>query len=253
MAIFAISDLHLALSVDKPMDVFGARWEGYMEKLKAAWERNVTDDDHVIIPGDISWATYINEAVEDFRFIDALPGRKIISKGNHDYWWTTLNKLSCFLKENGFNTISFMHNNSFRIGDVVLCGTRGWDCPGDEGFSAEDMKIYKRELQRLEFSLKSAAKEGEAHIIAALHYPPFNSKKEPSEFVDIMCRYNVKTCIYGHLHGEGLKNALEGDVRGIDFKLVSADYLGFVPLKLDEAVNLPTGNSVQKKVNSFDH
>lgn len=232
MAVYAISDLHLSLSVNKPMDVFGSRWTGYMEKLKTLWTETVSADDHVIVPGDISWATYLDQAVEDFQFIEDLPGRKIISKGNHDYWWNTASKLEQFLEGNKFLSISFMHNNSFKLGKTIVCGSRGWKCPGDEDFSTEDRKIYDRELQRLELSLKSIVNEGGENIIAALHYPPFNTSKEPSGFVEIMKKYNVNVCIYGHLHGEGCKNAVEGNIGGIDFKLVSGDYLHFKPFKL---------------------
>ena len=232
MSIFAISDLHLALSIDKPMDIFGDRWSNYMEKLKILWEETVTKEDTVIIPGDISWATYLEQAIEDFKFIESLPGSKIISKGNHDYWWTTSNKLNKFLVSNKFSTIAFMHNNSFKIGDIVLCGTRGWKCQGDDNFSAEDKKIYNRELQRLELSLKTSGCNEVESIIVALHYPPFNSKGESSDFIDIMCKYKVKVCIYGHLHGDSVKNAVIGKVEGIDFKLVSADNLNFYPIKL---------------------
>lgn len=231
MSIYAISDLHLALSIDKPMDVFGNGWKNYMSRLKENWTATVQPEDAVIIPGDISWATYLEQAYEDFKFIEELPGKKIISKGNHDYWWTTLSKLERFLSGNGFSTISFMHNNSFKLENWILCGTRGWKCPGDDGFSGEDRKIYKRELQRLELSLKSAEAQG-SDIIAALHYPPFNSKKEPSEFVELLDKYGVKTCVYGHLHGEGFKNAFEGEYLGVNFRFVSADYLQFVPYKL---------------------
>ncbi|MCX7842045.1 MAG: metallophosphoesterase [Clostridia bacterium] len=231
MSVFAISDLHLSLSIDKPMDIFGTAWKDYMGRIQANWVETVSSKDYVIIPGDISWATYLSEAEADFRFIEKLPGRKIISKGNHDYWWTTMSKLNKFISENNYLTISFMQNNSFVIGDSVLCGTRGWKCPGDEGFGEEDRKIYERELQRLELSLKSI---GPAHgnITVALHYPPFNSKKEPSYFVEIMNRYGVKRCVYGHLHGEGFKNAVTGEVSGIKYNLVSADYLNFKPLKI---------------------
>lgn len=232
MSVFAISDLHLALSVDKPMDVFGERWSDYMERLKSNWLESISGDDYIIIPGDISWATYLEQAVEDFRFIEGLPGRKIISKGNHDYWWTTASKLRQFLDLNKLTSIEFMHNNSFKIGEIVLAGTRGWKCPGDAEFSAEDRKIYLREVQRLDLSLKSIDRENSGEIIVALHYPPFNSKKEPSEFVNIMRKYGVKTCIYGHLHGESHRIALTGEIEGIDFRIVSADYLGFKPLKL---------------------
>lgn len=232
MGIYAISDLHLALGIEKPMDIFGARWANYMEKLKKYWEDTISPDDYVIIPGDISWATYLDQAVADFRYIEALPGRKIISKGNHDYWWTTLSKLEQFLKKNNFTTIQFMHNNSFRVGDTVLCGTRGWKCPGDDDFSQEDSKIYNRELQRLELSLKSISNADGACIIVSLHYPPFNARREISGFVELMHRYGVKICIYGHLHGEGFRGAVTGIVEDIDFRFVSADYLDFRPINL---------------------
>jgi len=233
MSIYAISDLHLSLSIDKPMDIFGDRWKNYMERLSTEWGQTVTNDDYVIVPGDISWATYLEQAVEDFKFIDALPGKKIISKGSHDYWWTTMSKLESFVQRNNFTTIRFMHNNSFKIENVSLCGTRGWNSPGDAGFTADDHKIYNRELQRLEMSLKDTLENGGDVIIAALHYPPFNSKGEPTEFVNIMKRYGVKMCIYGHLHAERIKSAVNGEVDGIEYRLVSADFLGFKPLNLE--------------------
>lgn len=233
MAVYAISDLHLSLSTDKPMDVFGDRWVGYVTKLKNSWEQNIGSDDIVIIPGDISWAMYLDEALEDLKFINALPGRKIISKGNHDYWWTTMSKLNKFLDKHDLHTINFMHNNSFDLEGVTLCGTRGWISPGDSDFGAEDEKIHARELQRLELSLRSVSLSDKNGIIVAIHYPPFNSRGEPSDFIEIMRKYNVKMCVYGHLHGGSHKNAVEGNVYGIDFRLVSADYLNFKPLKLE--------------------
>lgn len=232
MPIYAISDLHLALSIDKPMDIFGDRWKNYMERLKLAWSQTVTSNDYVIIPGDISWATYLANAVEDFNFIEALPGKKIISKGNHDYWWTTMNKLENFINKNNYSTISFMHNNSFRIENAIICGTRGWSCPGDNDFTDEDRKIYNRELQRLELSFKDCKRDDESIVIAALHFPPFNSKKEPSGFVDILKKYGVNKCIYGHLHGQNSSNVVDGDYDGIEYRLVSADYLNFRPILL---------------------
>lgn len=232
MAIYAISDLHLALSVDKPMDVFGARWANYMDRLEENWSSTVGEDDHVLIPGDISWATYLEQAYEDFRFIDRMPGKKIISKGNHDYWWTTKSKLDKFIKEKGFSTISFMHNNSYTFEGVAVGGTRGWDMPGEEGFNTEDAKIYQRELQRLELSLKDARVPDGGRLIAAIHFPVFNSKGVFSGFLDIMQKYNVQLCIYGHLHGEAHKHAVEGVVKGIEFRLVAADRIGFKPVKL---------------------
>jgi uncharacterized protein len=233
MSIYAISDLHLAISIDKPMDIFGLRWTDYMEKLKYNWNEIVTEEDIVVIPGDISWATYLEQAESDFKFIDELPGKKIISKGNHDYWWTTASKLNKFLALHKFSTIEFMHNNSFSIGDIVIAGTRGWKCPGDDEFSLDDKKICLREVQRLDLSLKSAISNGKhGEIIVAMHYPPFNAKKEESEFIDVMRNYGVKTCIYGHLHGEGHKNAKQGLYEGIEFKFVAADYLNFKPIRL---------------------
>ncbi len=265
MSLYAISDLHLAMSIEKPMDVFGARWANYMDKLKENWNSIVSDEDYVIVPGDISWATYLEQAVDDFKFIHELPGKKIISKGNHDYWWTTKSKLDKFINDNGFTSISFMHNNSYLIGRAAVCGTRGWETPGEIGFSSEDSKIYQRELQRLELSLKNAigniaaatqatdsaagistengvcaapagagptVMDKGAVLVAAMHYPPYNSKGDFSGFTEIMKKYGVKLCIYGHLHGDACRNAIEGVVDGIMFRLVSADHLGFSPLLL---------------------
>lgn len=232
MSIFAISDLHLAYSVYKPMDVFGGRWINYMEKLKNEWESSVTGNDTVIIPGDISWATYLEQAYEDFKFIDSLQGMKIISKGNHDYWWTTLKKLEKYVEDNDFTTIKFMHNSNFETENTLICGTRGWNCPGEDNFSSEDRKIYLREVQRLELSLKGSEKAGNQEIITAMHYPPFSPRGVKSDFIEIMKFYKVKTCIYGHLHGDRCKTAFEGDFEGINFICVSADNLNFKPLKL---------------------
>ncbi len=232
MAIYAISDLHLALSEDKPMDVFGARWANYMDRLYENWNNVVKADDYVIIPGDISWATYLERAYDDFDFINKLPGRKIISKGNHDYWWTTISKLNKFLEVNGFSTISFMHNNSYTIGDTVICGTRGWNMPGEDDFDSEDARIYQRELKRMELSLKSAKVPENGRLIAAIHFPAFNSNGVFSGLLDIMQKYNVQMCIYGHLHGEAHKYALEGLIKGIEFKLVAADKLAFCPVRI---------------------
>jgi predicted phosphohydrolase len=236
MAIFAISDLHLALGINKPMDIFGSRWENYMEKIKIFWEEIVTPEDFIIIPGDISWATYLREAYKDFEFIEKLPGKKIILKGNHDYWWNTARKLNAYLDENGFKTIKFLHNNYIIAENFAVCGTRGWKSPGDEDFNEEDEKIYARELQRLELSLNSYKKTipdvGKKDIIVALHYMPFNLKREVSGFVDLMKKYEVKKCIYGHLHGEGARNAVIGEFEGIEYRLVAADYLNFKPMRI---------------------
>lgn len=230
MSLYAISDLHLALGIDKPMDVFGGRWENYMEKLKYNWESTILENDYVIIPGDISWATYLDSAFEDFDYIEKLPGKKIISKGNHDYWWTTSSKLNKYLTDKQFNTISFLHNNAFCVEDVIICGTRGWKCPGDEDFKKDDEKIYKREVDRLELSIKAAMQLGNNPKLVFLHYPPVTIKTPASGFIDVMKKYDIKSCFYGHLHGEGIKGAIEGNIEGVEVKLISADYLNFRPI-----------------------
>jgi predicted phosphohydrolase len=230
MSLYAISDLHLALGIDKPMDVFGGRWENYMEKLKSNWESTIGENDHVIIPGDISWATYLDNVFQDFDFIEKLPGKKIISKGNHDYWWTTTSKLNKYLMDKQFKTIAFLHNNAFFIEDVLICGTRGWKCPGDEDFKKDDEKIYKREVDRLELSIKAAMQLGNYPKLVFLHYPPVTLKAPSSGFIDVMKKYDIKNCFYGHLHGEGIKGAVEGNIEGVDIKLISADYLNFKPV-----------------------
>lgn len=227
--IYAIADLHLALGRNKPMDIFGGIWEGYMEKIKTNWINTIKKDDTILIPGDISWATYLENAILDFQFLENLPGNKIISKGNHDYWWTTNSKLQKFVEENNFKTIKFMHNNNIEVDNYIICGTKGWKTPEDEDFSAEDLKIYTREIQRLEFSISSIDRHCEKDIIVAIHFPPFNSKGEPTKFVEILKRYNVKKCIYGHLHGDGIKNSFNGVYDKIEFQLVSADFLEFKP------------------------
>ncbi|WP_024833162.1 metallophosphoesterase [Ruminiclostridium josui] len=232
MSIFTIADLHLALGIDKPMDVFGGRWSNYMEKLKENWISNVSENDTVIIPGDVSWATYIDSAYEDFRFIENLPGKKIISKGNHDYWWTTSSKLNKYLAENNFSTISFMHNNAFEFEGVAVCGTRGWKGPGEDDFKKDDEKIYKREIERLELSIKAALKLELSRMLVFMHYPPVTVKSPMTGFIDIMKKYEIKECYYGHLHGEGIKGAIEGEYEGINLKLVSSDYLNFKPFKI---------------------
>lgn len=233
MAVYAISDLHLASVRNKPMDVFGGNWNDYMTKIKENWINTVKKNDTVIVPGDVSWATYLEEAYEDFLLLESLPGKKIISKGNHDYWWTTVKKLNEFTQNNGFDSIAFLYNNGYIAEDIAICGARGWKCPSDEGFDSEDDKIYKRELNRLEISLGSISVKGEKKILAALHFMPFNHKHEASGFVDIMKKYGVDICIYGHLHGYAAGNAITGIVDGIEYVLVSADHLNFKPVKIN--------------------
>ncbi len=233
MAIYAISDLHLAVGVDKPMDVFGPEWADYMVKLKQNWIRTVGPEDTVLMPGDFSWATYLPDAIADFRWLEALPGRKILTKGNHDYWWTTRSKLDAFLQAQGFASIRILHNDAVRVGRWAICGARGWKSPGDEDFSAEDRKIFLREQERLRLSLRAAEGLGAEATIALLHFPPFNARREPGAYVDILRTFGVRRCLYGHLHGRGRYAAIQGDLDGIDYRLVSADNLLFTPVAVD--------------------
>ena len=231
MSLFTISDLHLPLGINKPMDIFGSEWDNYVEKLHNNWQAIVGDDDLVILPGDFSWASYLDEAKKDFEFLDNLNGKKVILKGNHDYWWTTLNKMNLFLNENGFDSISIMKNTAYMIGDTAICGTRGWIIPSSA--VGEDAKIFEREKQRLILSLEDASAMGAKNIICAMHYPPVSKESENSEFLDIMNAYGVKRCIYGHLHGISHASAPIGVFSGIKLQLVSCDYLNFIPMLIE--------------------
>ena len=224
MSLFAIADLHLSLSVDKPMDIFGG-WDSHVEKLAENWNKTVSDNDLVVIPGDISWGMNLDEARADFSFINALNGRKIISKGNHDYWWSTLSKLNKFIEENGFDSIKFLHNNHYPYGKYGICGTRGWI---NETEVPADAKVLAREAQRLEVSIQSALKE-KLEPIVFLHYPPVYGNESNYDILDVMFKYGVKECYYGHLHGRSHKNAVCGERDGINFNLVSCDFVQFCP------------------------
>lgn len=240
MALYALSDLHLSLSANKPMDVFGSSWHNYMERIYNNWQSVVSDDDLCIIGGDISWAMYLDDALEDLRFLDSLPGRKLLVRGNHDYWWESLAKLKAFTASNGFESVSFLQNDGFLYGDCSIAGTRGWLLPGSDGFGADDRKIYERELIRLELSLQGVRRmEEQSGIsgfrrIAVLHYPPVDSSGNPDEGISaILARYGVSECIYGHLHGPAVRSAFCGVSGGIRYRLTSADYLEFMPCNLD--------------------
>ena len=230
MALFTISDLHLSLGTDKPMDIFSQHWEGHAEKIRRNWMEIVNINDTIIIPGDISWATYLDHAIEDFKFLNALPGRKIISKGNHDYWWETASKMNRFLQEKHLQNIYFLHNNFYTYDEWAICGTRGWSVY-EKAIGEDPEKIFNREYKRLELSLDQARKKGYIRIIAVSHYPPFKYDKFESGFIDIMRNYGVRMCLYGHLHGE-FSYVRQGIIDGIEYKFVSADYLNFKPQKL---------------------
>lgn len=231
MSIYVIGDLHLPFGEDKPMDIFGEKWQGYTEKLKEDWKYKVKPEDTVILAGDFSWATYLKNTYKDFEYINNLPGRKILLKGNHDYWWTTIKSMKQYLEENKFQNIEFLHNNSFYIENRIIVGTRGWALLDTENSS----KMIKRESLRLELSIKDAIqKYGEdKERICIMHYPPLTKTKMKneytydSEFLDVMKKYNIKKCYYGHLHGNSHKDAVEGRIEGIEFYLISGDYLEF--------------------------
>lgn len=223
MALYAIGDTHLSLGSDKPMDVFGGGWAGYVDKLREGFAR-VQPEDTVVLCGDLSWGMSLEEAREDFAFLNALPGRKLLVKGNHDYWWTTAAKMEHFFGSNGFDTLQILHNNCHEYGDIALCGTRGWFF--EENASDQNAKVFHREVMRLEASLKAA---GEKEKLCFLHYPPLYQGYECPEIVALLEQYGVKACYYGHLHGGSHRLAREGRIGGVDYFLVSADYLRFTP------------------------
>ncbi len=232
MSIYAISDLHLSFNTDKPMNIFGDNWKNHEKKIQESWITTIKNEDTVLLPGDFSWGMTFEEAKLDFEYLNRLPGRKIMLKGNHDYWWGTLNKIKAFFKSNNFNDIDILYNNSYLVEDKIICGTRGWTISGND---EENEKIYKRELLRLEISLKDGInKYGESkEIIVCMHYPPTNDTlMENSEFIQIMKKYNVKKCVYGHLHGEAHREAIEGDIGGVEIKLISCDYTEFKLISL---------------------
>lgn len=234
MSIYVIGDLHLSFSTDKPMDIFGDNWEDHTEKIKENWLKKVTENDTVILPGDFSWATYLEETYNDFEFLNSLPGKKILSKGNHDYWWTTVTSMKRFLKENGFNNIDFLYNSAFLVENKIITGTRGWI---NSWKSQENFKILKRENERLKISINKGINEfgTDKEIITFIHYPPFYKESiipDEINFSKTLKDFGIEKCYYAHLHGESHKDAIEGNVNGIDYKLISSDYLKFDLLKI---------------------
>lgn len=227
--IYAISDLHLDVTKEKDMNVFGDTWMDYEKKIFENWKSLVKEDDLVLVPGDISWAMNLEEAYEDLIRIDELPGRKILLKGNHDYWWQSLNKIN----KVGFKSLEFLQNNSFIHEKTLIVGTRGWADPTSSEFKEADRKVFERELLRMDLSMKDNKEEFE-DIIAIMHYPPFTREKEPNEFEEIFIDNKVSKVIYGHLHGKGLENVVEGRVNGIDYYCASADHIDFRPIIIKE-------------------
>ncbi len=225
MALYAIGDLHLCLGAEKPMDVFGGTWLGYMQKLEAGAAK-IRPEDTTVLLGDISWALDLAQARADFAWIDRIPGRKIILKGNHDYWWSTAGKFQKFCKENAFENQYILNNNHYEYEGWAICGTRGWFFE-EERSGQHDEKVFRRELLRLEASLKSA---GELPKMVFLHYPPRYKGYECPEILELLKKYQVRRCFYGHLHGASHQLALEGLWDGVEYRLVSADKLNFCPI-----------------------
>ena len=228
MALYAIGDLHLSLASNKPMDVFGAGWSNYVERIREGFSA-LAEDDVTVLCGDLSWGMGLEESLQDFRFIDALPGKKYIIKGNHDYWWNTASKMKKFFDANGLTTLEVLHNNCALYGDVALCGTRGWFYEEDAAAGSHNDKVLQRELGRLEASLQAA---GEREKICFLHYPPLYHGYRCEEVLRILKKYDVKRCCYGHLHGPSHRLAVRGTAEGMEFTMVSADYLSFRPKKI---------------------
>lgn len=233
MSIYVIGDLHLSFSQNKPMNIFGNNWDNHEIKVKQNWQELVKEEDTVVLPGDFSWATYLKDTYLDFKYLNELPGKKILLKGNHDYWWTTVTSMKNFLQENNFKNIDFLYNNSIECEDKIFVGTRGW-CFQD---SEEDRKMINRENQRLELSIQDAVKRNTGkEIIAFMHYPPVITKQLTEnkylEFYKTLKKYGIKKCYYGHLHGKSQEGAVIGDVGGINFQLVSSDFLDFKLLKI---------------------
>lgn len=235
MSLFTIGDLHLSFSEDKPMSIFGDNWENHENKIKEDWLKKVKNNDLVVLPGDFSWSTYLKDTYKDFEYLNNLPGKKLLLKGNHDYWWTTVTSMRNYLKENDFKNIDFLYNNAYEYEGKIIAGTRGWSLIED----ADDKKMIKRESIRLELSIQEGIKNfgDNKEIIVFMHYPPiFNSnieKNETNEFIEILKKYNIKRCYYGHLHSVSIKDAVEGNYFGINFKLVSADGLDFKLIEIN--------------------
>ena len=234
MSIYTIGDLHLSFSQDKPMDIFGNNWKNHELKIKEDWLKKVKENDTVILPGDFSWAMHLEDTYLDFKYLNELPGKKILLKGNHDYWWTTVTSMKKYLEENDFCTIDFLYNNSFEIENKIIVGTRGWSFQESEN----SKKMINRESQRLELSINSAIEKFgmEKEIIAFMHYPPIVKtvllENNHLEFYKIFKKYNIRRCYYGHLHGKSHLDAVTGEVGEIEFNLVSADYLDFKLVKI---------------------
>lgn len=224
MSLFVIGDLHLSFNSDKSMNIFKG-WQDYEKRLEKNWENIVKTDDTVVLAGDVSWAMSLSEAIEDFKFIDKLPGTKIILKGNHDYWWNTKKKMDVFFEDNNLKTIKILHNNSYRVGDISICGTRGWFFDNE---SEDDKKVIMREKQRLQKSIECGKQLGGEPVVF-LHYPPINLQQKCDEIYSVLLTEKIKRCYYGHLHGQSHQTAVNTTIDDIKFSLISGDFLEFCP------------------------
>lgn len=227
MALYTIADLHLSLGVKKPMDIFQG-WQDYVQRLESNWISLVGEEDTVVIPGDISWGIDLQEAREDLLFLERLPGRKILIKGNHDYWWPSRAKSDQFFEEQGISSVRMIYHDAVLVDGIAVCGTRSWFY--EEGDT--ENKVYRRELMRLQMSLEEAKKLDAGEIIAFLHYPPVYGEYVYEDYIELMRVYGVRQCYYGHLHGKARALAVNREFRGIRFRLVSADELQFCPLRV---------------------
>lgn len=233
MRLFAIGDLHLPGGDEKPMSVFGPQWDRHFLRISEAWRETVREEDAVLIPGDISWAMKLEDALPDLEAIGALPGRKVLIRGNHDYWWSSISRIRSLLPENMYA----LQNDAVDLGDWVVCGTRGWMIPGmEDGGGEENEKIYAREVNRLALALDCAARIGKGKpTVVMLHYPPRTSQVPASGFSHLLEERGVRLCVYGHLHGNGIQAAFNGTERGVRYMLTSCDSLGFRPIRVDGA------------------
>lgn len=242
MSLFVISDTHLSHAVDKPMDIFGSRWHYYVEKITDGWQRTVTDDDTVVIGGDISWAMTLDEALPDFQYLSSLPGKKLIGRGNHDYWWNTASKMSkFFFDEHQIKNISFLYNNAFVAEGFTICGSRGWfNDSSSSPHGIDYQKIIAREAMRIELSISEGKKlnirDGrDREILLFLHFPPIFGSYCCNEIIDVLKKHDIKRCYYGHIHNV-FDIAPSFTYEGIDFTITSADYLNFFPLKIENRI-----------------
>lgn len=231
MALYALSDTHLSFAKDKPMDIFDDIWKNHPDRIKLNWLNTITDEDTVLMPGDISWAINYRELEPDMEFILSLPGKKVISPGNHDYWWNSTQRLN---EMYGKHKVIFVKSDFFVYGDMAVCAAKGWVCPNDTRYTPQDEKLYARESARLKMALDSAVNKGYNNIMVMMHFPPTNDKRQPSAFTDLLESYGVKRVVYGHLHSNRSYNAsYQGIVNGIEYTLVSCDYRNFMPVKID--------------------